>query len=149
MPGYPTGALPPWDQVTRQLKDFSRRLRLLEAAWADQPLTLLAGGSPATSGTADTVLWQILPPTTPAATVSLTLIPILSDGTAVASLTLQDNQGNVIGESGLIFSGLTLTIGTQAPATGPFTLVGRCSTGTLTVTVLQATAPRWVVDDST
>lgn len=145
MPGYPTDVLNGYAQFRAMVSDLTARVRRLETAQAPAPLLVLPATDPSTTSATDVVLWKIGPDGRTNTTVSLTVVPILS-APATAFLTLRDVNGQIIATAD-VSSGRPATLATQAPADGPYTLSGRTDTGTLSVAMISASAPRWVAQD--
>lgn len=145
MPGYPVDILKDYQKVQSQMGKLVARIRRLEALLAAGPLLVLPADDPSTTSATDVVLWKIGPDGRTNTTVSLTVVPTLS-APATAFLTLRDVNGQIIATAD-VSSGRPATLATQAPADGPYTLSGRTSTGTLSVAMVSASAPRWVAQD--
>lgn len=146
MAGFPEGAREPWDQVGASLRQFADRLRRLEAARFDPPLTVLPATAPSTSGTADTPLFRVLAPGNPGAVVSVTLLPTLTGGVGAATLRLRNGDGWEVDEGQSVTSGAPVTLTAVDASAGPFTVTGQVDAGAMTVQMLAASAPRWTVD---
>lgn len=147
MAGFPEGAREAWDQVAASLRQFADRLRRLEAARFDPPLTVLPATAPSTSGTDETPLFQVLAPGNPGAVVSVTLLPTLGAGVGFATLRLLNADGWEVDAAPPLASGAPVTLTALDVTGGPFTVAGQVDAGAMTVQMLAANAPRWIADE--
>lgn len=148
MPGNLPEAMPGSHAVDALLKRLVDRVRRLEAAIEAQTLAVLPYAPASTSSSDDAPLYSVLPTTRPDRLITVTVFAVLSDPTAEGTVKLVAPSGQQL-DVALVHpvNDPTYALESAMPTDGPYTITGSASAGTLTVTVLAASAPAWISDD--
>lgn len=145
---YHPESLPEADRPGASFAALSARIRRLEAAISrPAPLPAWPATAPSTSSATEVALWTLPDPGPTDVAVTVTVVGTLTNLAAAASVTLQDANGNTLAQAPVL-SAQPIILQAPGPATGPYTVAGATSAGTLTVAMVAASAPRFVADDT-